>query len=1207
MSAAPPVPGRGGRPPAAGAPALVGLAAPAAVVALVAIVALIALAALVAPARAAKAPPAATKAPPGAARAPVRPAAAAKPPAAPAGGAVESQTYGRFGQVAIYRHPGKPAGVVVLLSDDSGWDARAEALARSLQSIGALVIGLDTSYYDRKSERLTQDCAYPAGDFEMLAKLVQKKLELPAYTPPVLAGFGEGATLAYGALAQSPSGTFAGAVSLGFCPDLDASHPLCPGRGLISQALGKDGGFRLQPVAHLDETWLLSPAPTAADAARCGGPAAAEAFVAKVKGAAVIAPPKGNGKRQAAADLRASAGLKQAFLRVLNDAELARPPATPERRTLADLPLLELPVPGSQHDTLAVIVSGDGGWTGLDRDVASLLVERGYPVVGLNTLQYFWTPRTPEGAGADLTRILRTYMAAWNLKEAVLIGYSLGGEVLPFMAARLPADLLPKVRLVSLLSPGRTTSFHFELSEWLGHGGGENRPVRPEVVKLKGSTIACIYGSAERGTSLCTTLPAALATAIELPGSHYLGANPRQVVNRVLIQLAAAAPRKEPGKADATPAGGAGGAGPAKPAAPEKPEAAPAAKKKTWPPIDNGSPNPLAPPPPPAPQAPTAPPPAGTGNSGGAGDAGTLGDVRNVGILGNVRDVGIVGIVGILGILGNVGWGAAAAGLLLLGGGPGAGFHPGDARAPAALAAPAAPSGPAGSPGGGAGPRTGSDGGAAGNAGGGSGEETLQYGRFGVVRLWRQTPHPGKVVLFFSGADGWDDTAAAMARVFAARDFLLVGIDTQHYLQKLAAQHEACAYTAGSLENLSKMVQKRLAQPRYSHPLLAGYAGGAALAYGALAQAPPNTFRGGIGLALCAALPGGQALCPGHGLASRPGVRGAPELAPAHGVEQTWVAIQGGADRACPAAAAAPLVHGMAAGEMVTVAGVDHAFGRPELWQGALRKAIDGFLAPAATASPRPAGGAGATGATGSEIAEVAGTSALPGLPVIEIAAAAGAGGGPRATPATAAMTATMAVVLSGDGGWAGVDREVAKVLAGERGVPVVGLDTLEYFWNGRSPAAAGADLERLLRHYISAWKRDQVVLVGYSLGADVLPFMASRLPPDLLAHVRLIALLGPSHSTPLEIRVKENKASELPVLPELQKLRGRPILCIGARGEADSLCPEIGPLGQSVELEGSHAFSGDYAALADRILQAARGSSKPAGGAGGGTSPRSD
>ena len=52
-----------------------------------------------------------------------------------------------------------------------------------------------------------------------------------AYTPPVLAGFGAGATLAYGALAQAPSGSFAGAISLGFCPEIEASHPLCAGRG----------------------------------------------------------------------------------------------------------------------------------------------------------------------------------------------------------------------------------------------------------------------------------------------------------------------------------------------------------------------------------------------------------------------------------------------------------------------------------------------------------------------------------------------------------------------------------------------------------------------------------------------------------------------------------------------------------------------------------------------------------------------------------------------------------------------------------------------------------------------------------------------------------------------------------------------------------------------------------------------------------------
>ncbi len=449
-------------------------------------------------------------------------------------------------------------------------------------------------------------------------------------------------------------------------------------------------------------------------------------------------------------------------------------------------------------------------------------------------------------------------------------------------------------------------------------------------------------------------------------------------------------------------------------------------------------------------------------------------------------------------------------------------------------------------------------------------EEITQYGRFGALRLLRPAPHPANVVLFFSDGTGWDDDAERLARSLAAQGMLVVGIDTRHYLQRVAEQHDSCAYTAGSLENLSKVIQKRLGFPGYVHPILAGHGSGGALAYGALAQAPARTFRGGIGLALCPDLAGGQPLCPGHGLAMRPAPKGGFTLLPAPSIEQPWVAVSGAADRRCPAATAAALAQALPAGSAVTLAGVDHAFAQPAArWQPALRQAVDRVLAPAAArqgaASPPAA-------------AETAGSPALPGLPVIEMPSP----GAPAGQP--------LAVILSGDGGWASVDREVAKVLAGRRGVPVVGLDTLEYFWNARTPDAAAADLQRLLRHYLAAWKRDRAVLVGYSLGADVLPFLADRLPADLLQRVSLIALLGPSHTTPFEIRIKENKASELPVKPEVLKLRGHPVLCVAAAGEEDSLCSDLGPeLARKVELQGSHAFQGDYEQLADRILAAAQ------------------
>jgi type IV secretory pathway VirJ component len=1094
-----------------------------------------------------------------------RPAAAAS---AAAAGAVEHQTYGRFGQVSIYRRAPAPNGVVVLLSDADGWSPRADALARGLESLDALVIGLDLQYYLGRTERLTQDCTYPAGDFEMLSKLVQKTLELPVYTPPVLAGFGAGATLAYGALAQAPSGSYAGAISLGFCPEIAASHPLCAGGGLTSKPLPGGGAYQLQPVASLPQPWLLAPPPAGA-AGRCGG-AAAEAFAAKIKGAAVVSPPRGSGRRQASADLRATSGLKQAYLRVRNDADLARPPETPARKSLGDLPLLELPVPGSTGDTLAVIVSGDGGWAGLDRDVASLLADRGFPVVGLNTLQYFWKPRTPEGAAADLGRVLRTYLSAWKRKDVLLVGYSLGGEVLPFMVDRLPPDLLAKVRMVALLGPGRTTSFEFRLSEWLGHGGGENRPVAPEVARLKGKPVVCIYGGGEKATSLCSVL-GSLATAVELPGAHYLGSDPRAVVVAIQRQLGkgAAGQTETAQTEEASGAPAAGGTG-AKPAAPET-----APKKK-------GRSRSAPPPPPPTPAPVSGGGAAAIGMArlgGGAARPGRLAGIAAAAGLGGVAAIGGIGAVAGIACIGGVtGLGAGLGGVAVSSGigdlGATAMAWIGDGVTTLALAGmggwPSAKLGLVAEP---AAATSAKPASAA-----APGDDTMQYGRFGTLHLERRTPHPANIVLFFSGEAGWDATAAQMARVFAQRDFLAVGIDTRHYLERLAEQHEECAYTAGSLENLSKVVQKRLGFPSYLHPVVAGYAGGSALAYGALAQAPAKTFRGGLGVAFCGDLPGEQPLCPGHGLALRPGTKSRFQLLPAQGLEQPFLALQAAAGRHCSGAAAADLARAAPEGEVVTIAGGGQVFAQPKLWQPGLRKAIDRLLAPRHPAA-RPGAAAPA--------AEVVGSKALPDLPLIEMAST-GAPGGP------------LAVVLSGDGGWASVDREVAKVLAGQRGVPVVGIDLLEYLWSGRTPEAAAADLQRVLRHYLGVLNRGQVLLIGYSLGADVLPFMANRLPADLLDRVRVIALLGPSHTTPFEIRVKEDKGSELPVMPEMEKLRGRPVLCIAAAGEEDSLCSDLrSDLGETVELQGSHAFNGDYEQLADRILKGVQPApgAHPAGG----------
>jgi type IV secretory pathway VirJ component len=491
--------------------------------------------------------------------------------------------------------------------------------------------------------------------------------------------------------------------------------------------------------------------------------------------------------------------------------------------------------------------------------------------------------------------------------------------------------------------------------------------------------------------------------------------------------------------------------------------------------------------------------------------------------------------------------------------------------------------------------------------------ETLTFGRFGKAALYRQTPHPHNVVLFFSGDGGWNLGVVDMAETLAKMDALVVGINLPHYLAALAASKETCSYPASDAELLSKFVQKKLGFPTYTPPVLVGYSSGATLVYALLVEAPPNTFKGAISMGFCPDLPLRKPFCAGHGLTWGPGPKGkGVSFKPATTLEQTWVAFQGLIDQVCSPQDVEAYVRQVKHGEAVMLPKVGHGFSVPTNWEEQFKQAFQRLTSAVEPGhAPAPAGTAAGSAAAASGGGGAQGATPRPPSPASAHGTPAGGAGGAGGVgaPAAAALPAVddlplvevpakqpagdlLAVIVSGDGGWAGIDHDVANVLAG-KGVPVVGLNSLQYFWSSRTPDGAAADLQRIARHYLAAWGRQQLLLVGYSLGADVLPFMASRLPPDLLGRVRLIVLLGPSRMTSFEFHLTDwlggSGGGDRPVLPEVAKLRGRPLLCLYGQEEKDSLCTEIGGLGKAVALQGSHHFGGDYAALADRILREAQ------------------
>ena len=78
----------------------------------------------------------------------------------------------------------------------------------------------------------------------------------------------------------------------------------------------------------------------------------------------------------------------------------------PDEEDVSDLPLVELPA-AHPDGMLAIVISGDGGWRDLDKTIAHDLHDQGVSVVGVDSLRYFWSVKSPAQTAHDLDRIIR--------------------------------------------------------------------------------------------------------------------------------------------------------------------------------------------------------------------------------------------------------------------------------------------------------------------------------------------------------------------------------------------------------------------------------------------------------------------------------------------------------------------------------------------------------------------------------------------------------------------------------------------------------------------------------------------------------------------------------------------------------------------------------------------------------------------------------
>lgn len=415
---------------------------------------------------------------------------------------------GRLGPVRRFEAAGTPTDLVVVLSD-GGWTARADDLARTIATSGRVVLGIETEAFEAAMAGTDDACSFPADDLEAISRQVQKELPFDQYRAPVLVGLGSGAAVAYAAVTEALPTTFAAGIGLGFCPVYLAPLPFCPDAPTadLPPGITADGNrHTFGPASSLEAPWLATFRPDCPEAAAEGlmkGTPGAERLGADDVGTVV-----------AALDRIAAA--------------TGRPDGT------NDIPVVEIPADaGSGGDTLAIFYSGDGGWRDIDRQIGQEIARSGVPVVGVDSLRYFWRERQPEEIARDLDRLITHYTRIWRRPKVLLVGYSFGADILPFAVNRLSNETKSHVRLVSLLGFATRADFEVKIGGWLGVGSDDAAETLPELGKMTSVALQCVYGADEEDTG-CTAPEMSRAESIRMPGGHHFDGDYQRVARAIL-------------------------------------------------------------------------------------------------------------------------------------------------------------------------------------------------------------------------------------------------------------------------------------------------------------------------------------------------------------------------------------------------------------------------------------------------------------------------------------------------------------------------------------------------------------------------------------------------------------------------------------------------------------------------------------------------
>jgi type IV secretory pathway VirJ component len=191
-----------------------------------------------------------------------------------------------------------------------------------------------------------------------------------------------------------------------------------------------------------------------------------------------------------------------------------------------NLPLKEWHV--AVQTPFILYISGDGGLNNFSTDLCGTINRAGYSISAVNAKSYFWDKKTPERTATDISLYLQRILQGRTNQQLILVGYSFGADVMPFIVNRLPDSLRKKLVAVILLAPSTSTDFEIHWSDIFGGNSKRSMDVIAEINKMNVPKIVTLFGSDETSFPVKKIMLKNYSNEY-LPGGHHFDGDTEEV------------------------------------------------------------------------------------------------------------------------------------------------------------------------------------------------------------------------------------------------------------------------------------------------------------------------------------------------------------------------------------------------------------------------------------------------------------------------------------------------------------------------------------------------------------------------------------------------------------------------------------------------------------------------------------------------------